>query len=55
MSEPKPKKDKTKSDPTENPDFKKVVSHFLNSPPKPHDQSKKGGGKGAKAKRANDE
>lgn len=41
--------------PTENPDFKKVVSHFLNSPPKPHDQSKKGGGKGAKAKRANDE
>jgi len=26
----------TKSDPTKNPEFQKVVRHFLTTPPKPH-------------------
>ena len=32
----------TKSDPTKDPQFQKVVQHFLKTPPKPH---KKGGEK----------
>jgi len=26
----------TKSDPTKDPEFQKVVRHFLDTPPKPH-------------------
>jgi hypothetical protein len=26
----------TKTDPTKNPDFQKVVRHFLTTPPQPH-------------------
>jgi hypothetical protein len=26
----------TKSDPTKNPEFQKVVRHFLTTPPQPH-------------------
>lgn len=28
--------DKKETDPTENPKFKRVVEHFLKTPPKPH-------------------
>jgi hypothetical protein len=42
MSNPKSEKEKSRPDPTQDPDFKKVVKHFLTSPPKPHNQEKRG-------------
>jgi hypothetical protein len=30
-----------KSDPTKDPEFQKVVRHFLTTPPRPHKASKK--------------
>jgi hypothetical protein len=33
-----------KSDPTKDPEFQKVVSHFLKTPPERHDTKKKDGG-----------
>jgi hypothetical protein len=41
----------TKTDPTKDPEFQKVVKHFLTTPPKPHNPLGKTKKKSAKPKR----
>jgi hypothetical protein len=49
----------SKSDPTKNPEFQKVVRHFLTTPPQPHkplaNKAKKRPKRGASAKPKSDE
>jgi hypothetical protein len=39
-----------KSNPTNNPEFKRVLGNLLSAPPKPHSEMKLGKGKGKSAK-----
>lgn len=39
----------SKTDPTKDKGFQKVVGHFLNTPPKPHKEMKKGKPKPSRA------
>jgi hypothetical protein len=41
----------TKSDPTKDPEFQKVVRHFLSTPPKPHKATAKLPKKSVKTKK----
>jgi hypothetical protein len=40
----------TKSDPTKDPEFKRVLGNLLNAPPKPHSEMKLGKATAKKAK-----
>jgi hypothetical protein len=39
-----------KSDPTKDPEFKRVLGNLLSAPPKPHSEMKLGNGNGKKAR-----